>query len=113
MRMSITSRTSSLAGGVLIKVLSSGNCGTGRDYTHPPLLLIPRFHPVIQEIIAYCCKLPGFIPFCNDGGLTRVASCGFLWGENQDQPLCSGLHQTQNGFKAVSQLLWPHKPREG
>src|ERR1700733_16283552 len=57
--MSITSRTSSLAGGVLIEVLSSGNCGTGREYK-PAVVLIPRFHPVTQDIIAYRSILSGF-----------------------------------------------------
>ena len=55
----MTSRTSSLAGVVLIEVLSSGNCRTGREYI-PAVVLIPRFHPITQEIIAYCCSLPGF-----------------------------------------------------
>src|ERR1700678_3455682 len=59
MRMSMTSRTSFLAGVVLIEALSSGNCRTGRDYI-PAVVLIPRFHPITQEIIAYCCSLPGF-----------------------------------------------------
>src|SRR5580704_17079486 len=59
MRMSMTSRTSSLAGGVLIEVLSSGNCGTGREY-NPAVVLIPRFYPVTQEVIAYRSSLSGF-----------------------------------------------------
>jgi hypothetical protein len=59
MRMSMTSRTSFLAGVVLIEALSSGNCRTGRDYI-PAVVLIPRFHPITQEIIANCCSLPGF-----------------------------------------------------
>src|ERR1700730_4298521 len=59
MRMSMTSRTSSLAGVVLIEVLSSGNCGTGREYK-PAVVLIPRFPPVTQEIIAYRARLSGF-----------------------------------------------------
>jgi hypothetical protein len=49
--MSMTSRTSFLAGVVLIEALSSGNCRTGRDYI-PAVVLIPRFHPLTQEIIA-------------------------------------------------------------
>src|SRR3984893_8187571 len=59
MRMSMTSRTSSLAGVVLIEALSSGNCGTGREYK-PAVVLIPRFPPVTQEIIAYRARLSGF-----------------------------------------------------
>src|ERR1700742_2232226 len=59
MRMSMTSRTSSLAGVVLIEVHSSGNCGTGREYK-PAVVLIPRFTPVTQEIIAKRASLSGF-----------------------------------------------------
>jgi hypothetical protein len=47
---------------VLIEVLSSGNCGTGREYK-PAVVLIPRFHPVTQEIIAYCSSVLGFCGF--------------------------------------------------
>jgi hypothetical protein len=54
----MTSRTSSLAGVVLIEVLSSGNCGTERE-NKPAVVLIPRFPPVTQEIIAYRAHLSG------------------------------------------------------
>ena len=62
----MTSRHSSRAGGVLIEVLSSGNFGTGREDI-PAAVLIPRFNPVTQEIIAYRCNLPGFSGFVSSG----------------------------------------------
>jgi hypothetical protein len=82
MRMSITSRTSSLAGGVLIEALSSGNCGTGRDYI-PAVVLIPRFHPITQEIIALCSSLPGFtrylVALSSSGrSVTEIARMGCI-----------------------------------
>jgi hypothetical protein len=78
----MTSRTSSLAGVVLIEALSSGNCRTGREYI-PAVVLIPRFHPVTQEIIAYCCSLPGFtryltVLFSSGRSVTEIARMGCI-----------------------------------
>src|ERR1700733_7983910 len=88
MRMSMTSRTSSLAGVVLIEVLSSGNCGTGREYI-PAVVLIPRFHPVIQEIISYCSIPRGFERSRSFHTRFGFAQRGFLWGKPTTGPFPS------------------------
>ena len=88
MRMSMTSRTSSLAGVVLIEVLSSGNCGTGREYI-PAVVLIPRFHPVIQEIISYYSIPRGFERCRSFHTRFGFALCGFLGGKPTAGPFPS------------------------